>query len=285
MRDASNQVTRSAPADTITRMQPRTLILRTAGTNCDSETAHAFQLAGSEPEVMHVNRVLEDAGALDRFQILAIPGGFSYGDDITAGRIFANQIVHHLRDALRRFVDAGKPIIGICNGFQVLVKTDLLPGPLDGRTGQLCTLTSNDCGRYVDRWVRLAVRSRRCVWTAGLQMLEMPIAHGEGKLVVADEALRRSLWDSDRVALIYARADGSQATGHFPGNPNGSVDDIAGICDATGLVFGLMPHPERYVSSLQHPSRTPRRAPKDGDGIAIFRNAIDHARLAVGAGI
>src|SRR5215211_5823756 len=133
-------------------MKPKTLVLRTAGTNCDEETAYAFELAGASAERVHLNRILEHPRAMEAYQILAIPGGFSYGDDIAAGRIFANQLVHHLKDALHRFVDQSKPVIGICNGFQVLVKTDLLPGPLAGRAGQTCTLTSNDCGRFIDRW-------------------------------------------------------------------------------------------------------------------------------------
>src|SRR5262245_51609604 len=150
-------------------MQPRALILRTAGTNCDAETVHAFELAGAHGVLMHINRLLEKPEALGEFEILAIPGGFSYGDDIAAGRIFANQIAHHLREPLARFLEAGKPVIGICNGFQVLVKTDLLPGPIGGRAnGQTATLTLNECGRFVDRWVKLEPSESKCIWTAGL---------------------------------------------------------------------------------------------------------------------
>src|SRR4051794_24721224 len=244
-------------------MKPSALILRTAGTNCDGETAYGFELAGAETEPVHINRLIVRPDLLDGYQILAIPGGFSYGDDIAAGRILASQVAHHLSDALNAFVDAGRPIIGICNGFQVLVKTHLLPGPTDpavgapasARAGQTCTLTHNDCGRFVDRWVRLAVRPSPCVWTRDLQagageappVVELPIAHGEGKFVPGDETIRRALWDNGQVALTYARADGSPAGGQFPDNPNGSTDDVAGVCDRTGLVFGLMPHPERHV--------------------------------------
>src|SRR5437016_1075593 len=150
-------------------MKPKTLVLRTAGTNCDEETAYAFELAGATAQRVHLNRVLENPAILRDYQLLVIPGGFSYGDDIAAGRIFANQIVHHLRDALREFVDAGKPIIRICNGFQVLIKTDLLPGPLGGRSGQTCTLTNNDSGRFIDRWIYLRSASKKCVWTQELE--------------------------------------------------------------------------------------------------------------------
>ncbi len=265
-------------------MKPNTLILRTAGTNCESEAAYAFELAGATTQFLHVNRLLENPALLHDFQLLAFPGGFSYGDDIAAGKILANQIVHHLSDDLRRFVESGKPIIGICNGFQVLVKTDLLPGPLAGRAGQTATLTNNNCGRFVDRWIRLAPRGSKCIWTAGIPSIELPVAHGEGKFLPADRAVRQALWDNDQVALVYAKADGSPAAGQFPENPNGSIDDIAGVCDSTGLVFGLMPHPERYVDPTQHYAWTsPSRKNKtpEGDGLQIFRNAVKHVAEAV----
>ncbi|HEV2293736.1 MAG TPA: phosphoribosylformylglycinamidine synthase I [Tepidisphaeraceae bacterium] len=266
--------------------RPKTLILRTAGTNCDSETAHAFELAGATAEGVHLNRVLKKPDMLRDYQLMALPGGFSYGDDIAAGRIFANQIQHHLREAFHGFVDAGKPIIGICNGFQVLVKTDLLPGSIGGRAGQTCTLTNNDRGRFIDRWVRLTPKPSKCIWTAGMeQLIELPIAHGEGKFVPASDVIRRALHESGQVALIYAKEDGSPANGTFPDNPNGSVDDIAGVCDFSGLVFGLMPHPERYVRSFQHPSWTRHRQVAEGVGLRVFRNAVQYAQTAVGTGV
>ncbi len=270
--------------------KPKVLILRTAGINCDQETGHAFERAGAAAEFLHINRLLENKRLLGDYQILAIPGGFSYGDDISSGRIFANQILHHFADAMRDFVAAGKPVIGICNGFQVLVKTGLLPGELDGRAGQNCTLAHNTNGRFVDRWVKLASRSGKCVWTCGLADMELPIAHGEGRFVTADEQIRQALWRDDRVAMVYVRSDGSGPQGESPWNPNGSVDDIAGVCDQTGLVFGLMPHPERYVDPLQHPawtSQSPR--PALGAGLAVFRNAVEHvggrARQAAAVGV
>jgi phosphoribosylformylglycinamidine synthase len=268
-------------------MKPKTLILRTAGTNCDGETAYAFELAGAEVERVHINRILQTPSLIDAYQILAVPGGFSYGDDIAAGRILANQIVNHLGDALQRFVEAGKPVIGVCNGFQVLVKTNLLPGPLAGRTGQTSTLAHNDSGRFIDRWVTLTPKPSRCIWTSGMESpIELPIAHGEGKFIPADGNVRKALWENGQVALTYARADGSPAGGTTPHNPNGSVDDIAGVCDASGLVFGLMPHPERYVDALQHPAWTrqsPR--PREGAGLQVFRNAVRHVTAGVGAGV
>ncbi|HRK30132.1 MAG TPA: phosphoribosylformylglycinamidine synthase I [Tepidisphaeraceae bacterium] len=267
-------------------MQPRTLILRAAGVNCEAETAHAFERAGATTDIVHVNQLMQLPRLLEGYQLLAIPGGFSYGDDISAGKILANQFMHHLRDNLHAFRDAGKPIIGICNGFQVLVKTDLLPDPVGDRPGQTATLTNNDSGRYHDRWIRLAVRSRKCVWTKNLGDFDAPMAHGEGKFVPADDATRRALWDEDRIALVYVKPDGSPAGGEWPHNPNGSADDIAGACDATGLVLGMMPHPERFISPLQHPAWTSWASlPEEAAGLAIFRNAVDHARDAVGAGV
>jgi phosphoribosylformylglycinamidine synthase len=260
-------------------MNVKTLILRTAGTNCDRETAHAFELAGAQCDFVHINRILEDTSLLDRYAIAAFPGGFSYGDDIAAGRILANQLHHHLRDGLLKFIAAGKPIIGICNGFQVLVKTELLPGTLAGKSGQTCTLAHNDCGHFVARWVHLAPRGNKCIWTRGMEPFELPVAHGEGKFVPCNQAVRDALRDNDQIALIYARQDGSPAGGVEPWNPNGSVDDIAGVCDASGLVFGLMPHPERFVDATQHYAWTRLgRLDRPGAGLQVFQNAVTFAR-------
>src|SRR5688572_1632690 len=205
-------------------MKPKALILRSAGANCDVETAYAFERAGATGELVHLNRLLENPAALRDYQILAIPGGFSYGDDIAAGKILARQLSNHLYEPLRDFIAAGKPIIGICNGFQVLVKTDLLPGPINGRgrgrSGQSCTLTNNDCGRFVDQWIHLSPVSNKCIWTAGLERFDLPIAHGEGKFAYADENVRQAIRAHDLIALIYAKADGTPANGEFPYNPN-----------------------------------------------------------------
>ena len=260
---------------------PRCLILRTAGTNCDAETAHAFRLAGAAVDAMHVNRLIESPALLAGYQLLALPGGFSYGDDIAAGRIFAQQLRSRLAGAMADFVAAGGPVIGICNGFQVLLKAGLLPGPLGGveaeAGGQTCTLAHNPSGRFVDRWVALdPVADSRCVWTAGLTgPVELPVAHGEGRFVCGSEAVRRALWSGGHVALTYAEGGGPAG----PNDPNGSDDRIAGVCDATGLVFGLMPHPERHVSRLQHPAWTSRPA-GGGDeavGLSLFRAAVERA--------
>lgn len=275
-------------------MQPNVLILRAAGVNCDGETAHAFERAGATAEAVHINRLMERPALLEQFQLMAIPGGFSYGDDIAAGRILSHQLNHHLGDALARFVERGKPIIGICNGFQVLIRTRLLPG-WTGDGGQPCTLTANATARFVDRWVHLRKRSPRCVWTALLHrddLLELPIAHGEGRFLPADEQVRQRLWQSGHVALTYAHAAGPDANAQEPANPNGSTDDIAGICDSSGLVLGLMPHPERHIDAQQHPawSRQPaggegRAQCREGAGLAVFRSGVAHAAAAVGTGV
>jgi phosphoribosylformylglycinamidine synthase len=256
-------------------VKPKTLILRTAGTNCDKETAHAFELAGATTEAVHLNRLLENPALAADYQLLAIPGGFSYGDDIAAGRILANQIVHHLRDVFAAFVDAGKPVLGVCNGFQVLVKTDLLPGAIGGATGQTATLTHNDSGRFQCRWVTLKPVSRKCIWTKNLSEMELPIAHGEGKFVPANDKVRQALRDNDQIALVYAGE-----------NPNGSTDAIAGVCDASGLVLGLMPHPERHVACYQHPAWAARGTiDGEGQGLAMFKNAVRYVEQGVAAGV
>jgi len=243
-------------------MKPRVLVLRAAGTNCDLETLHAFELAGADVDLVHVNRLIDTPSTLDAYQIFAISGGFSYGDDIAAGRILANQLMLRLGESLHKFVSSGKPVIGICNGFQVLVKTDILPGPAAGLTGQVATLAHNDRGRFIDKWVTLQPQPGKCIWTRDLSEIELPIAHGEGRFMTQTDQVRQDLWSDGRVALTYSGE-----------NPNGSTDAIAGICDPTGLVFGLMPHPERHVSSLQYyNNRAQNNVP--APGLKVFANGV-----------
>jgi len=245
---------------------PRVLVVRAAGTNCDAETAYAFRSVGAEADVQHVNRLRDDPAALRNYQILAIPGGFSYGDDIASGRIFANELMTRLRDELLAFVERGGFAIGICNGFQVLVKSGLLPR-LDGQPEQQATLTDNTSGVYQDRWVRCTGDTRLCKWIADDHEIELPVAHAEGRFVAPDATLAR-LQAAGQVAIRYSSGS----------NPNGSSADIAGICDPSGRVFGLMPHPERFLRWENHPrwTREPRRP--EGDGVRFFRTAVTHLR-------
>jgi phosphoribosylformylglycinamidine synthase len=254
---------------------PRVLILRAPGTNCDMETAHAFELAGGRPDVVHVNRWLESPQLAQAYQILCLPGGFSYGDDVSAGRILALQLTGHLSDALRQFHADGKLILGICNGFQVLIKTGLFDGGgPDRERGATppapATLTWNDSGRFVDRWVPLRTVGERCVFLQGIERMFLPIAHAEGKFVARDQATLDALDQGGQLVLRYDTS--AQAVG---GNPNGSQRDVAGICDPTGRVLGLMPHPERYVDPTHHPQWTRRGPAAEGEGLAVFRNAVD----------
>lgn len=254
------------------------MVLRTAGTNCDQETVHAWELAGALPERVHVRELIDRPDRLNAFGILTIPGGFSYGDDISAGKILATQMIHHLSDALNRFVESGKLVLGICNGFQVLVKAGLLPGPLGNGTDagrQAVTLTQNDSARFEDRWIRLRSAVKPGPFLPADRILEMPIAHAEGKLVARDESVRKALGQQGRIALTYCSEEGRP--GPYPINPNGSDDDIAGLMDATGRVLGLMPHPERHVHPTQHPLWT-RRPGADADGRVIFESAVKAAR-------
>lgn len=251
--------------------RPRAIVLRAPGTNCDEETAAAWERAGADVETWHVGRLLESPRALDDFQILTIPGGFSYGDDLGAGRIFATRLGTVLGDALRRFRDRGGLVLGICNGFQVLVRAGLLPG---GDEPVPATLTFNDSGHFESRWVRLLPTPGRCPFLRDAEPIELPVAHGEGKFVVSDSGALGSVRASGQVVLRYAD-DRYRPTQAYPANPNGSLDAVAGVCDPTGRVFGLMPHPERHVDPYHHPRWTRRGPAAEGDGYRFFRNAVD----------
>jgi len=253
------------------------IVLAGFGINCEAETAHAFTRVGGTPHIVHLNDLIADPNQLESSQILAVPGGFSFGDDVASGRILANRIRYRLAEPLRRFVDAGNLAIGICNGFQVLVKMGLLPR-LSGEMRQEVTLTHNDSGRFEDRWVNL-VRDAdtNCIWLDGIDSLELPIRHGEGRFVTPDSEQLMQLQAAGCVAMRYAKPDNTAAAGQYPHNPNGSVDDIAGLCDPTGRIFGLMPHPEAFVDRTHHPQWTRQQLPEEGAGLALFRNAVHYA--------
>lgn len=256
----------------------RAIVLRAAGINCDMETQYALELAGAQAERVHINRIIENKNVLDDFQILVVPGGFSYGDDVAAGKIMANQIVHHLREPVRKFIDAGKLVLGICNGFQVLVKAGILPGGEFGSQGQQqsVTITYNDSGKYEDRWVYLAPQNNKCVFIEPGRQICLPVAHGEGKIVAKDSAALEKLKADGHIAFKYV--DENDREGGFPINPNGSMDSMAGFTDTTGRVLGLMPHPERFVRKTQHPHWTRLKNNGDADGTTIFNNAVRYVR-------
>ncbi len=261
--------------------QPRVLILRAPGANCDLETEFAFAQAGGRPQRLHVNRLLESPTLLDEFQVLCVPGGFSYGDDVAAGRILANQLRRHLSDCLQRFKADGKLILGICNGFQVLLKSGVLL-PLQDDGAVPATLAWNDSGRFEDRWVPLTVSSNQSVFFQGIDSMYLPVAHAEGKFVPANASGLAKLVANQQVVLRYGThppndmPTAMSASVAYPDNPNGSLADIAGVCDETGRVCGLMPHPERHVDPTHHPQWTRRTPQKTGDGMRVFQNAIGY---------
>jgi len=271
----------------------RAIVLRAAGINCDMETEYALELAGAKAQRMHINKIIEDKTLLDEFQIIVFPGGFSYGDDVAAGKILANQIRHHLCGPIQKFIDDSKLVLGICNGFQVLVKMGILPGNNSTKHQEEVTITYNDSGKFEDRWVYLAPQTDKCIFIEPGRQIYLPIAHGEGKFVTKDAATLDKLKYDGHVAFKYVDKNGEE--GDYPVNPNGSMDSIAGLTDTTGRILGLMPHPERFVRPTQHPhwsrlyrirgtrdegrgTRDEGRETRDADGMTIFNNAVKYVR-------
>ena len=255
----------------------KVIVIRTAGTNCDYETVTAFELCGAEVDLVHINRLLDKEVNVMDYQILAIPGGFSYGDDVASGKILANEIQYRLMESISKYVAAKRLIIGICNGFQVLVKTGLLPG-IDGiDKKEYTTLFNNDSGKFEDRWIYLKSTSRKCVFTKGIKdIVYLPVAHGEGKFLTLDKKTLDFIKKKDMVVFKYVNEKGEEAG--YPANPNGSVEAIAGICNPGGNILGMMPHPERFVNRYSHPRWTREDLPEEGDGLALFRNAVEFAK-------
>jgi phosphoribosylformylglycinamidine synthase subunit PurQ / glutaminase len=249
------------------------LMLRAPGTNRDVDSQIAFEAAGAAVvDSALVKEITGKEKKLADYQILMIPGGFTYGDDISAGRIMANEIRLKLGDDIKKFVADGKLVLGICNGFQVLVKTGILPG-IPGQKGQPVTLTNNDSGRFECRWVYLKANKKSpCVFTKGIEGIYVPIAHGEGKLTATPEMMKKL-----NIALQYTDENWNLGAG-YPYNPNGSVQDIAGICDASGRIFGMMPHPEDFIRWTQHPRWTREKEREDLYGLQIFTNAVNWAK-------
>jgi phosphoribosylformylglycinamidine synthase len=260
----------------VVTVKPQALIITGFGINCDRETAWAFEAAGANADRVHLNDLIADPSLFDQYQIMAVPGGFSFGDDIASGRILANRLRYKLGDALHAFVDNGNLVIGICNGFQVLVKMGILP-LFDGEFRQDVTLTHNDSARFEDRWTHLRKDpDTPCVWLKDIDQIELPIRHGEGKFIPRDDGVLARLRHKGQIALRYATSEGEPAQGRYPTNPNGSTDDIAAICDPTGHIFGLMPHPEAYLHNTNHPQWTRQNLPTEGAGLKLFQNAVEH---------
>jgi phosphoribosylformylglycinamidine synthase I len=252
-------------------MKPSVLIVRAAGTNCDLETEHAFAAAGALTRRMYIDEVKKRS--IRNYQILVFPGGFTYGDDISAGKILANEIKCKLRDKVLAFIERGNLILGICNGFQLLVKCGILPAFKDYFEPQSVSLITNDSERFEDRWVHMRVLDNVCVFTKGLKpIITMPVAHAEGKFVVRNRKVLKRI----RNHIVFQYVDENGEPAGYPDNPNGSMLDIAGITDRSGRILGLMPHPERHISYLQHPSHTRRKTDRLGDGFHIFSNAVKY---------
>lgn len=266
----------------------KAIVITGNGTNCEMEMAHACRLAGFDAvEIVHISELLSGLKRLDDYHFLNLPGGFLDGDDLGSAKAGANRILHapvagsreKLVAQFTRFIAAGKLILGVCNGFQLLVKLGVLPG-FDGITDrQTATLTFNDSGRFEDRWVHLrSDAASPCVFTKGLRGLTLPVRHGEGKFVPLDEDILGRLHREHLICLQYSDERSGRATLDYPANPNGSVDAIAGICNETGRIFGLMPHPEAFHHRTNHPRWTREELPEEGAGLALFRNAADFLR-------
>lgn len=266
----------------------KAIVLTGYGTNCETEMAHACRLGGADQvDIVHLSELSSGAYSLDQYHFLNLPGGFLDGDDLGAGQAGAHRWKYaivkgsgeRLADQLLRFIGDGKLILGVCNGFQLMVKAGLLPGFDQDYTTRSLSLTHNDSGRFEDRWVTLKVESGSpCVFTRGLDTLYFPVRHGEGKLVAQDEATMDRLRQTKLIALRYVDPATGEATETYPLNPNGSPDGVAGICDPTGRIFGLMPHPEAFLHRTNHPRWTREELPEEGQGVQLFRNAVSFIR-------
>lgn len=254
--------------------QPKVLILRAAGTNCDQETANAFALAGAKPVLAHIAEIRAGLIHLMDHAILAVPGGFSYGDDVAAGRVLANELRLHVQ-SLRQFVRSGRPVIGICNGFQALVKAGILPQTRVG--GQLASFGANDSNRFETRWTWLRLNTQsHCLFLKDLpEMIELPVAHGEGKFVVKSPKVLEDLKRTNAIAMQYVNEEGNLSG--YPYNPNGSIFNIAAVSNPEGNCLGLMPHPERFFTRYHHPNWTRQTYAKEGIGLQMLRNAVQYA--------
>ena len=263
--------------------EPSVLILTGYGLNCEAESRAAWERAGARATLMHLNDLFDDPSQLHRYQALMFIGGFSFGDHMGSGHVFAARIRRRMQGDLTAFIQRGGLVLGVCNGFQIMVKLGLLPG-LDGDyRRQTVTLTWNDTGVFRDAWVHLTMESESpCVFTQGLERLYLPVRHGEGKFLALDDALLDRLEAEGLVPCRYADPETGEPTAAYPHNPNGSARAIAGLCDPTGRIFGMMPHPEAFLFPWNHPRwsriRLAGDPPPHGQGLALFRNAVAFAQ-------
>jgi phosphoribosylformylglycinamidine synthase len=254
-------------------MRPKALVLQAHGSNRDFDVMDALSFAGADPTGVPLNDLRMNNALFRNFDLLVVPGGFSYADALGAGKLLALDLASYFAEEISAFVDSGKPVIGICNGFQALVKSGILPGNSEGQS----TLTFNQQGHFECRWVDLKPVSQKCIWTKDLnENITCPIAHGEGNFQVTELFPFSSFIEQDQIALAYIHADGSSAGGEYPANPNGSMMDIAGICNPQGNVLGLMPHPENHIYTWQHPRHT--RGERNGSGLKLFENGVKYTK-------
>ncbi len=254
-------------------MAVNVLLLTGFGINAEKELGWAFEIAGGKVDIIHIEDVIEDKSMLDSYQIIGFPGGFSFGDHMGSGRVFANLVKSNFIDEIKRFIEKDKLIIGICNGFQIITKLGLVPD-LDENFEQSVALVENDSAKYEDRWVWLKKDNDKSPWLHGINRIYLPVRHGEGKLVTADQKVLERIKSSGSVALRYCAPDGAEPV--YPYNPNGAVDNIAGLINKKGNVFGLMPHPEAYISRQNHPRWTEHIDNNEPMGLEIFKNGIKY---------
>ena len=254
-------------------MKPKALVLQSHGSNRDFDVMEALTLAGAEACGVPLNELRQNKTLFSEYQMIIVPGGFSYADALGAGKLLALDLASYFSEEISAFVASGKPVIGICNGFQALLKSGILPGASENKEA---TLTFNEQGHFECRWITLAPVSQTCIWTRNLdELIECPIAHGEGNFQASTTFPLSSFIENDQIALTYIYPDGSPANGEYPFNPNGSLLDIAGICNPQGNVLGLMPHPENHIHPYQHPQWT--RGVKGNSGLALFENGVKYA--------
>jgi phosphoribosylformylglycinamidine synthase len=263
--------------------KPKAIVITGNGTNCEREAAEACRLGGFDADIVHISDMLTGQVTLDGYHFLNLTGGFLDGDDLGSAKVQANRLKYatvegsgeRLFEQLARFIERGAPVLGVCNGFQLMVKMGLLPG-WDGDLTQVATLTFNDGGRFEDRWVELAVDAESpCVFTRGIEEISLPVRHGEGKFFADGHVIDRI--ENEKLATVrYMDRETGEPTMEYPGNPNGSLAAIAGICSPSGLLFGLMPHPEAYLHRVNHPRWTREELPEEGAGVAFFINAFKY---------